>query len=269
MMLVGEYAEIDGVLMEGVVVEKSKIGEIAYLFYCKKESVNQPLVIICHGWDNDKYEGSNLALNLSLQGYSVICFDADKHGERHDGNAQNFSCHSDFIKRMTGVIKQNSADINTLVDHYQEDIRIDPSRIAVVGISMGAMSTFYSLTKNKHIKVAVPIIGSPDFVGLEKYALEADSVNKILSEDEKLAIKYMAEIDPCLYLIENETRPMLIINGEKDDWVPANFAKGFYEKIKSKYARNNIEIEFILADESHYFSNDMRDHTIKWLNENL
>ncbi|KYN82973.1 hydrolase [Vibrio cidicii] len=255
--------------MEGVVVEKSKMGEIVYLLYCKKESVNNPLVIICHGWGNDKYEGSNLALNLALQGYSVICFDADKHGERDDGNAQNVSSHSSFIKRMTGVIKQNSDDINTLIEYYQEDIRIDRSRIAVVGISMGAMSTFYSLTQNQLIKVAVPILGSPDFVGLEKFALEADSVNKILSDDEELAIRHMAEIDPCLYLIENESRPMLIINGEKDDWVPANFAKDFYEKMKSKYDKNNTEIEFNLADESHYFSNDMRDHTIKWLNKNL
>ncbi|WP_412767912.1 alpha/beta hydrolase family protein, partial [Vibrio anguillarum] len=104
---------------------------------------------------------------------------------------------------------------------------------------MGAMSTFYSLTQNQLIKVAVPILGSPDFVGLEKFALQADSVNKILSHDEKLAIRHMAEIDPCLYLIENETRPMLIINGEKDDWVPANFAKDFYEKVKSRYDKNN------------------------------
>ncbi|MGT0149166.1 hypothetical protein ACT691_03500 [Vibrio metschnikovii] len=68
----------------------------------------------------------------------------DKHGERDDGNAQNISSHSSFIKRMTGIIKQNSDDINTLIDHYHKDIRIDRSRIAVVGISIGAMSTFYS-----------------------------------------------------------------------------------------------------------------------------
>src|SRR5690606_9604230 len=136
-----------------------------------------------------------------------------KPGERDDGKAQNVSSDSRFIKRMTGVIKQNSDDINTLIDHYQEEILIDRSTIAVVGISMGAMSTFYSLTQHQLIKVAVPILGSPDFVGLEKFALQADSVNKILSHDEKLAIRHMAEIDPCLYLIENETRPMLIING--------------------------------------------------------
>ncbi|MDA0120407.1 alpha/beta hydrolase family protein [Vibrio sp. T11.5] len=255
--------------MQDVLVEKSHIGEIVYLLYAQKESVNNPLVIICHGWNNDKYEGSNLALNLALQGYSVICFDADKHGERDDGNAQNVTTHSDFSKRMVGVIKQNSDDIHTLIEHYQEDSRIDPSRIAVVGISMGAMSTFYSLAQNKRIKVAVPVLGSPDFVGLEKFALETDSVKKPLGDDEKLAIQYMADIDPCLYLIENEHRPMLIINGAKDDWVPANFAQNFYEKLKTRYANNNTEIEFKLADESHYFSNHMRDHTIKWLKKNL
>ncbi|WP_435247050.1 alpha/beta hydrolase family protein [Vibrio sp. nBUS_14] len=151
----------------------------------------------------------------------------------------------------------------------QEDIRIDPSRIALVGISMGALSTFYSLTQNNQIKVAVPILGSPDFVGLEKFALKADSDNKTFNEDEKLAIRYMKEIDPCLYLLENESRPMLIINGERDDWVPAKFAKDFFEKVKSKYDKNNTEIAFNLADESHYFSNDMRDHTICWLNKHL
>lgn len=58
--------------MEGVVVEKSKMGEIVYLLYCKKESVNNPLVIICHGWNNDKYEGSNLALKFSSSG--LLCY---------------------------------------------------------------------------------------------------------------------------------------------------------------------------------------------------
>ena len=255
--------------MEGVFVEKVDLGEIVHLLYSNKELLKSPLVIICHGWNNDKYEGSNLALNLALQGYSVICFDSDSHGERNDGNAQSMGSHSRFIKRVTQVIKQNANDIDTLIKHYQEDIRIDPSRIALVGISVGAMSTFYSLTQNNQIKVAVPILGSPDFVGLEKFALKADSDNKTFNEDEKLAIRYMKEIDPCLYLLENESRPMLIINGERDDWVPAKFAKDFFETVKSKYDKNNTEIAFNLADESHYFSNDMRDHTICWLNKHL
>lgn len=239
------------------------------MLYCKKESTNKPLVIISHGAGNDKYEGSNLALNLALQDYCVICFDADKHGERNDGSAKSVSSHSSFTEIMTSVIKQNANDINALVNHCKKDDRIDQSRIAMLGISMGAMSIFYTLTKNKDIKVAVPIIGSPDFVGLEKYALEANSANKVLSEDEKLGIKYMEEIDPYLYLIESENRPMLIMNGEKDDWVPANFSKRFYDKVKGRYEKNNTQIEFFLSNESHYFSNGMRDHTIKWLNKNL
>lgn len=260
--LIGEY-------MEEVIVEKSKLGEIVYLFYCKKESINKPLVIISHGAGNDKYEGSNLALNLALQGYCVICFDADKHGERDDGSTQNASSHSSFTKIMAHVIKQSSEDIKLLINSCKLDDRVDQSRIALVGISMGAMSTFYTLTKNQDIKVAIPIIGSPDFVGLEKYALEANSANKVLSQDEKIGIKYMKDIDPYLYLIKNENRPMLIMNGEKDDWVPANFSEGFYDKIRQKYEQNNTQLDFFLSDESHYFSNGMRDHTIKWLNENL
>ncbi|MCG9552573.1 prolyl oligopeptidase family serine peptidase [Vibrio sp. Isolate31] len=255
--------------MEGVLVEKVDLGEIVHLLYSNKEWVKSPLVIICHGWNNDKYEGSNLVLNLALQGYSVICFDSDSHGERNDGNAQSMDSHSRFIKRVTQVIKQNANDIDTLIKHYQEDIRIDPSRIALVGISMGAMSTFYSLTQNNQIKAAVPILGSPDFVGLEMFALEAGSASKVLSDDEKRAIQYMAEIDPYLHLVNNESRAMLLINGRKDDWVPSNFAEKFYKSVRSKYGNANTEIEFYLADESHYFPNDMRDHTIRWLNKHL
>ncbi|WP_188047584.1 alpha/beta hydrolase family protein [Vibrio vulnificus] len=255
--------------MEEIIVERSKLGEIVYLFYCKKESINEPLVIIAHGAGNDKYEGSNLALNLALQGYCVMCFDAFEHGERYDSSAQNTSSHSSFNKSAAHVIKQSSDDIKLLINSYKLDDRVDQSRIALVGISMGAMSTFYTLTKNQDIKVAISILGSPDFVGLEMYTLEDNSTKKVLSQDEKNGIKYMEDIDPYLYLIRNENRPMLIINGEKDDWVPAHFSEGFYKKIRAKYEKNNTQLDFFLYDESHYFSNDMRDHTIKWLNENL
>ena len=47
--------------MEGVFVEKVDLGEIVHLLYSNKELLKSPLVIICHGWNNDKYEGSNLA----------------------------------------------------------------------------------------------------------------------------------------------------------------------------------------------------------------
>lgn len=255
--------------MEKITVEKNNLGEIIYLFFCEKESINKPLVIIAHGAGNDKYEGSNLALNLAIQGYCVICFDADKHGERDDGSAKNASGYSSFTKIMAHVIKQSSDDISQLINNHQSDDRVDQSRIALVGISMGAMSTFYTLTKNQDIKVAVPIIGSPDFLGLERYTLEANSNSKVLSEDEKVGIKYMKDINPYSYLIENEKRPMLIMNGEKDDWVPAGFSKAFYDEVKKKYELNQTKIDFFLSDESHYFSNDMRDHAIKWLNENL
>lgn len=71
--------------MRDVIVENDVYKDIPYLLYTSVNAVKAPVVIIGHGINNDKLEGSKLALRLAWKGFAVICFDMHNQGDRYNG----------------------------------------------------------------------------------------------------------------------------------------------------------------------------------------
>jgi dienelactone hydrolase len=255
--------------MKKIITELGSLYLIPYMLFYEEGAVNLPLVIIGHGYDNDMYEGTSYALKLANEGIAALCFTMAKQGERYDGFMDNITCDADFGKALFTIIEESYDDLETLMDHFSKDERIDGDRIAISGLSHGANLCYYALKKNKRLKAAVPILGSPNFTELIIYSMDKESQEQFTDSKEIELLDYIKALDPYDYLINDEKRPMLLINGEKDDNIPAKFSKEFHQKVTLNSKNGASPVELFIADEFHYVSREMIERAIEWFRNKL
>lgn len=255
--------------MKEVVVEYDVYKSIPYVLYTSVNMKKAPVIIVGHGFNNDKLEGSKLALRLAWKGFSVICFDLHNQGDRYNGFMESIENDCQFGTVLFNVIEESAKDVDHLFELIDQDSRLDGNRVGFVGISHGANLGFYTLSQNKRIKTLVSLIGAPDFISLIVDGMEKEGLEDFETEEEKILLSYVKSLNPLDYLIHEEVRPMMIINGSKDDNVPYVFSETYYKKVKERYDTIGGDIVFEVEDEYHYVSDTMLDKSVSWLEKHL
>lgn len=147
--------------------------------YKSEETGPKPLVLLYHGYFGQKEFLLAQAYHLANYGFFVVMPNAWGHGERHLGTAP------DFFE----AIAQSSAEINGLIEAYDDDERTDNKRCGLTGFSMGECIVYeYLAAPYPMIKAAVPIIATPDWVSIMS-TQEAEVLfrgNVLLSDQESM-----------------------------------------------------------------------------------
>lgn len=248
-------------------IEKDTFNSIPYLFYSIEEAKKKPLIVISHGYNCNQYEESALALQLVQKGFHVLTYDLSEHGDRYSGFLDRIDSDTDVGQSMLQIIEQSYHDLNHLVDSFKQHPEVDKDKIILIGVSIGAMLTFYTLAHNTEISAAVSLIGTPDFVEAMVYGMEKNSVEEFSSNEEIRLLKYAQKLNPIDKLLKGERRPMLIINTTFDDDVPYENSKFFYQKLKGRYDSFDGNLEFFLSDDFHVVNNEMIHYCIDWLSK--
>jgi len=134
-----------------------------------------PLVLLLHGWSGSKEEwykddnfinGGVMRKALLEAGYAVLALDAATHGER--GNEIDYQHVNTFDDpkaparknyfTFTEISVQTVKDYRRALDFVAERGEVDTNRIGLVGYSMGGMDSFYLLSVEPRIKVAVACV---------------------------------------------------------------------------------------------------------------
>ncbi|MEY2477147.1 MAG: hypothetical protein QOG87_2462 [Actinomycetota bacterium] len=110
-----------------------------------------PVVVLGHGFSADRATMSTLARSLTAAGYAVVAFDFRGHGS----NANAFG---------GGDLRE---DLDAVVDWVGTQPHWDPSRLVVMGHSMGAGAVLDFATVDPRPKVVVPISGGWNITGPE------------------------------------------------------------------------------------------------------
>ena len=133
------------------------------------------LVLLLHGWsgskddwykDDNYINGGVMRKALLEAGYGILALDAATHGERsHEIDYQNVNAYDDpkaphrrnyftFAEISTQTVK----DYRRALDFILERGEVATNRIGLVGYSMGGMDSFYLLSVEPRIKVAVACV---------------------------------------------------------------------------------------------------------------
>ena len=134
-----------------------------------------PLILLLHGWsggkedwyqDDNYINGGVMRKALLDAGYAVLALDAATHGERsNEIDYQHVNTFDDpkaparrSYFTYAEVAIQTVKDYRRALDLVTERGEVDMNRIGLLGYSMGGMDSFYLLSVEPRIKMAVAVV---------------------------------------------------------------------------------------------------------------
>jgi dienelactone hydrolase len=267
-------------------IESALIEQTPCLIFSGDSLEPAPLVFFVHGFESDKRQGIPMGYELARKGFICVSIDTILRGERvgqdFDPDAgPDFQpvypeeTYLDGFITMLKMIRQTEIDIQTLIDYFKVDPRVDAERIGQVGYSMGGWSVFYSSAVNPHIKAAVSIAGTPCFKQRWRDVLLECSTNSEWAPDlEKLVAEtnlrtaFIEDMDPYSTLIEKFPTPLLMICGDMDTVAHKKYAIDLYRQIKENHNPKTDHLILSVYDGiGHQLELAMAEETADWINE--
>jgi fermentation-respiration switch protein FrsA (DUF1100 family) len=176
-----------------------------------------PAVVLCHGVWTGRRECLPIALRLHAAGYNVLCFD--------------FRAHGLSAGRFTSVGHHETNDVIGAVHYLKRRPEVDPTRIGVVGFSMGGAAAIQAAARCSDISALVADSAYASFLDAVRYSFHI--VGKLPHYPfAPLAMqwaKWIVNVDasqlrPVDVIGHIGPRPVLILHGTLDEIVPVAHA---------------------------------------------
>jgi uncharacterized protein len=194
-----------------------------------------PVIFFMHWLQSDKSLADIFAPDWAKYGYAVLAIDGIWKGER---SKPGRSILETEIKDTLWNLTQQVIDCRRGVDFLETRDDIDISRLGYFGISMGAMTGAITTAVDERFKVVVLADGAGDFSVVFKQA-SLPEVQGIVKEIEAKgysldeAFNILKPVDPVEYVGHISPRPLLMINGKKDEILPYDAMVAFHETAKA------------------------------------
>jgi len=212
-------------------IVKREVANIPLLEVARKDLFKEalPTVFFFHGVSSIKEQNLNYAYLLAEKNLRVVLPDANYHGER-----QKSVSNKEVTFNFWRIIIQSIYELEKLKEVYIKEEKTLEDKIGVAGTSMGAITTLGALSRYPWIRAAVSLMGSPSYGSFAKFL-----INQVKEQGETLPfseaeieneIQKLKPFDLSIHPEKLNNRPLLFWHGEKDDIVPIQFAKSFYEE---------------------------------------
>ncbi|RLE05328.1 MAG: hypothetical protein DRJ13_02205 [Bacteroidetes bacterium] len=271
--------------MEIITIQSQWIENISILEFSMETAKPAPLVFFVHGVASDKRQGIPLGYEMARKGFVFVSLDAIQRGERSDqkfkpsddGDWESIYPEEtwlDGLFTMIRMIRQIGLDLQVLIDHYQDDSRLDGEKIGFAGYSMGGWAAFYSSSINQHIKATASIGGAPCFERIWENVVLECSVNQDwtehldkVKEGTSLRKAYIRDLDPFFYFTEKKINPLLMVCGDLDPG-PKKYCLDLYGKINQKSQSKTDNLKMSIHDGvGHQLTLQMAEETAAWFEE--
>jgi len=179
-----------------------------------------PCSFYLHGLGQNKEAAEPFAYDLLKKGIATMALDAAYHGERAAGKQPLYGAN---FHRLRDGYMQTVVDYRRALDYLLTRPEIDASRITLIGMSMGAIMGAVLAGVEERIKCPVLLVGGADR-GLMSRVSQIPVWKQIRAENPNLDFdeisRVMAPADPLNFVDKISPRPVLMINGTKDELVP-------------------------------------------------
>lgn len=245
-------------------VTKIKFGEIPCLYirpYSSEKGL--PTVFLYHGWSSKKENYEFMGKIIALHGFQVIVPDSIKHGERGQLDYEDLQV---MEQNFWEVAMSSVEEFKTILKEGQEKLNMDPLKIAVMGHSMGGIISSGIFARNQNIRTLITMNGACAWEDVEERIRAARNVDRTTS----ISLEKLREYDPLQLKDNFYPRPVLILHGEKDDFVPIESQLYFYDQVAEDYKERPENLKFsVLKNLTHHKTIGMLEEAIAWLKKHL
>ena len=257
-----------------------------YFLLPKNVSGRIPAILYCH-WHGGEYDIGKEELfqakhtpeapgpALAKRGYAVLAIDAYCFGERNGhgpggpaekGNAGELSASKFNLwvgRTLWGMILRD--DLMAL-DYLVSRPEVDPSRIGVMGMSMGATRAWWLMALDERLKTGVPICCLTRYRNLiDRELLKAHGIYYFVPN----LLNYF-DTEAIVALIA--PRPVLFLDGDQDGTSPVDGIHAIEEAVRPVYGLYGMETNFqsvVYAGQGHVYTPEMWQKTLGWMDERL
>lgn len=222
--------------------------------YVPEKDGKIPLVIFAHELGNTHSAGTAYAEQLASHGIAVYTFDfrGGSYGSRSDGKTTEMS------------VMTESSDLEAVLAEVKTWDYVDEDKIIFLGGSQGGMAAAVAAERNPE-DIAGLILLYPAFVIPDEVCGQFSSLDTVPEEFNLMGWimvgrNYVSDIwDYDLYgEMENYTKPVLILHGNRDGIVDASYS----EKAAESYPDSELHI---IKGAGHGFYGDSFDEAVKYI----
>ena len=275
-------------LAERVELETTTIQDIPVLTLAPAAALHCPIVFFIPGFGGNKEAGLSIGYQLARRGCFCVAFDPWLHGERYDQQIERAALPEEggIYPPDTGldtfilfyrIIQRCGLDVQTLIDHYAADSRVETRQCGVVGSSMGGYASFLAFANVPQIQAAVPMIGVPSFTRrwldlLDECAFSnpdwAAALDRV-ADQTRQHTAFVQEIDPIEKLQDAAPRALLIMNCDFDSDQPKAYAINCYRDLQRRYASCPEKLKLNIYPAGHTVTPAMEHDAVQWLCQHL
>jgi dienelactone hydrolase len=266
------------------------------LLVIPSKSGRLPVVIALHGTGSSKDAMRPLLRQFAARGVIGVAIDGRHFGERSGGAPDAYrAALLETWKTGEGFpfIYDTVWDIMRLLDYLETRADVDPKKIGAIGFSKGGFELYFAAAADERLAASVPCIGVQSFGwALEHHAWQsristiqaavegAASDAGVRTVDAAFIKRFYERVVPGVHhefdgqvmLPLIAPRPLLVINGERDDRAPLPGLKLCVQAARDAYKSAEAEKQFefrLQPNTGHAVNPDSERYAIEWLVKSL
>lgn len=257
----GSFAPAKGVIADKVTYGTEFGMRVpAVVYHPEKEKEKLPGMIVVNGHGGDKYSWYSFYTGIlyARAGAVVLTYDPIGEGERNPERKSGTRLHDRIVNAPNYPQKLSGfmiTDVMQAVSYLRTRPDVDPSRIAVLGYSMGSFVSALAGAVDPRIKVLV-LSGGGDLDGPGGYW--ENSGKPMCQSVPWKSLSVLGDKAAVVYALNQLRGPTFIMNGTKDTVVdiPGKHEQPFFDDLAHRTeaitgTRKNIFETYFIPDASH------------------
>jgi len=139
------------------------IPALLHYFESPEKAGERGTILLFHGLGSTKERNAKELAGLACAGFLAVGIDNVGHGERRypDYDQKFSSREGNFNQNFLSAIKETIDEVPIIFDFLIEKGYSNADKLGVTGISMGGYITYGAVMRERRLKAAAPILGSP------------------------------------------------------------------------------------------------------------
>ena len=181
-----------------------------------------PAAILLHLLGGGIEISQRFARYLAARGINAAVFELPYHYQRAVGIAPVKIYVSSDTKLAAQAFNQAASDVSTIADWLQTQPEVDPNKLGIAGVSLGAIITHLAMGRDARLNAGVAIVGGGDLKEISQLSTLARLFLQVKGNvnSSTLGDAELRQADPLYDADKNHPRRVLMIQGARDEIIP-------------------------------------------------